>query len=88
MDRDYTRDKLKDHCFICGRMGHHGYAYNNVSVKIRDKHISRCKEDLDAKRAPKIGTQHAAVEEEEISVVSIFLEDHVFPLGRKNLLRF
>ena len=44
------------------------------------------KKDLGAKRAPKIGTQHAAVEEEELSVASIILEDNGMP-SREEMLK-
>ena len=67
-DRDHTRDKSKDQCFICGKMGHHGFDCRSVFVEIRDKHMASRKKNLDAKRASKVGTQHAAVEEEELSV--------------------
>ena len=44
------------------------------------------KKDLDAKRGSKAGTQHAAVEEEELSVASITLEDDGMP-SREEMLK-
>ena len=49
-------------------------------------HIVGCMKDIDSKRAPKVGTQHATVEEEEISVASIDLEDDVMP-SREEMLK-
>ena len=48
--------------------------------------MASCKKDLDAKRAPKIGTQYAAVEEEGASVVLIVLEDDGM-LTREDMLK-
>ena len=48
-------------------------------VEIRVKHMASLRKDLDAKQAPKIGTQYAAVEEKEVSVASIVLEDGGMP---------
>ena len=41
--------------------------------------MARRKKDLDTEQAPKVGTQHAAVEEEGASVASIVLEDNRIP---------
>ena len=57
-------------------MGHHGYNCRSISIGIQDKHMASRTKDLDAKRAPKVGPQHAAVEEDEASVVWIALEDN------------
>ena len=85
MARDYTCDKSNDQWFICRKIGHNGYDCTNVSIEIRDKHMANRKKDLDTKLAPKVGTQHAAMEEEEISVVLIVLEDNGMP-SREEIL--
>ena len=67
-------------------MGHHEYDCTNASADIRDKHMASHKKDLDAMRGSKVGTQHAAVEEEELSVASITLEDDGIP-SREEILK-
>ena len=64
-------------------MGHHGYDCRSVPTEIRDKHMASHKKDIDVKRAPKVGTQHAAVEEDEAYVASIALEDNRMPTREK-----
>jgi hypothetical protein len=67
-------------------MGHHAPDCRSVSVEIREKHMASVKKNLDAKRSSKAGTQHAAVEEEELSVASITLEDDGMP-SREEMLK-
>ena len=66
-------------------MGHHGLDCRSVPVEIRYKHMASHKKNHDTKRASKIGTQHAAVEEEEFSVASTTLEDNRMP-SREEIL--
>ena len=56
------------------------------NYEIRDKHMASHKKDLDAKWASKIGTQHVAIEEEEISFPLIVLEDDRMP-SREEMLK-
>ena len=55
-------------------------------MEIRDKHMASRKKELDANRSSKVGTQHAAVEEEELSVASITLEDNGMP-SREEMIK-
>ena len=49
------------------------------------KNITSRKKDLDAKQAPKVVTQHAAVEKEDLSVALIALKDDGMP-SREEML--
>ena len=39
-------DRSKYHCFICGKVRHHGHDCRSVTPDVRDRHMARRKKEL------------------------------------------
>ena len=82
-----SRNYSKDQCFICGKNGHHGHDCRSVTESVRDSHLTKRKKEVaDKISASKVGTQHAAVKNDDDSVASISLEADEMP-SRADLLK-